>query len=184
MTCQRKHVKILAPVIKIFEWCCRKKLHIALCLLWFRTLGPAALKYKTEQQQNHTYPKCSGRPRLSDLTLTMLLADSADDNLISFLIVPENRICHFMHIWQFAWSVKFYFLRKIRKIFQNVICWNFLPAFKVLTYLCLKSDSHNEPANCKTYDKTCATSKVSDLPMHLCSLIRVFSDHSRVALCL
>ena len=29
---------------------------------------------------------------------------------------------------QFAWSVKSYFLGKIRKTFQNVICWNIYPA--------------------------------------------------------
>ena len=31
---------------------------------------------------------------------------------------------------QFAWSVIYYLLEKIRKIFQNVVCWNFYPAYK------------------------------------------------------
>ena len=29
---------------------------------------------------------------------------------------------------QFAWNVKIYYLEKIRKIFQNDICWNFFQA--------------------------------------------------------
>ena len=33
-----------------------------------------------------------------------------------------------------------------------------------------------EPAHDKTYNKTCVTSKNSDQPVHLCSLIRVFTD--------
>ena len=33
-----------------------------------------------------------------------------------------------------------------------------------------------EPAHDKTYNKTCATSKYSDQPMHPRSLIRVFAD--------
>ena len=33
---------------------------------------------------------------------------------------------------QFAWSVKSYFLGKVRKIFQNFVCWNFHPGCKVL----------------------------------------------------
>ena len=33
-----------------------------------------------------------------------------------------------------------------------------------------------EPAPNKTYNKTCATSKDSDQPVHPCSLIRVFTD--------
>ena len=35
----------------------------------------------------------------------------------------------------------------------------------------------NEPAHDKPYNKTCATSKDSDQPAHLCSLIRVFADN-------
>ena len=33
-----------------------------------------------------------------------------------------------------------------------------------------------EPAHDKTYNKTCATSIVSDQPVHPCSLIRVLAD--------
>ena len=33
---------------------------------------------------------------------------------------------------QFALNVKSYFLGKIRKLFQNVICWNFYPACQAL----------------------------------------------------
>ena len=46
----------------------------------------------------------------------------------------ENWICHLMHIYllrrQFVWSVISNFPRKI---FQNVVFWNFYPACKVLT---------------------------------------------------
>ena len=76
--------------------------------------------------------------------LTMLWADSADDKLaIFFLFFQENRIWHFMRIVslgdnlhevsdlrrQFAWSVRSYFLVKIRKIFQNVLL-KFLPSMQ------------------------------------------------------
>ena len=73
------------------------------------------------------------------VTLTTLWADSSDDNLmIFFLFLLENRIWHFMQIVTFgdAWSVKSYFLRKIKKIFQSVVCWNLYPACKVLSHLC------------------------------------------------
>ena len=62
----------------------------------------------------------------------MLWANSADDKLIVlfFLFFVENRMTPHANCLlkrQFAWSVKYYFLGKIRKIFQNVIYWNFLP---------------------------------------------------------
>ena len=39
------------------------------------------------------------------------------------LTFPENCLC-----WrQFAWNVKSCFLGKLRKIFQDVICWKFYP---------------------------------------------------------
>ena len=53
-----------------------------------------------------------------------------------FLIFPENRIWYFTRYLlrrQFAWKIKAYFLWKIRKIFQNVVCWNFYQACCVLT---------------------------------------------------
>ena len=36
---------------------------------------------------------------------------------------------------QFAWNVKSCFLGKIRKIFQNVVCWKFYPECLALIYL-------------------------------------------------
>ena len=48
-----------------------------------------------------------------------------------FLIFPSKQDLTFHAnclLWrQFAWNVKSYFLGKIRKIFQNVICWKFYP---------------------------------------------------------
>ena len=84
--------------------------------------GPQSLHYKFRD-----YPI---------LTSSMLWEDSADDKLmIFFLFFLENRIWHFMLWRQFAWSIKSHFLGKIRKIFQNVVCWNFYPACKVLGVL-------------------------------------------------
>ena len=44
-----------------------------------------------------------------------------------FLIFPRKYALKFHAncLRQFAWNVKAYFLEKIRKIFQYVICWNF-----------------------------------------------------------
>ena len=45
----------------------------------------------------------------------------------SFFFKPENWLWHFMQIClvrQFAWNIKAYFLEKIRKIFQNMVCLN------------------------------------------------------------
>ena len=90
---------------------------------------------------------------ISGLTLTTLWADSADDKLIIFfLFFLANWIWHFIQMKcliqfsrknkklhancllkrQFAWSVISNFLGKIRKIFQNAVCWNFYPACKGL----------------------------------------------------
>ena len=43
---------------------------------------------------------------------------------------------HFMQIVSlgFAWNVKVHFLGKIRKIFQNVVCWKFSPAYSALIF--------------------------------------------------
>ena len=43
--------------------------------------------------------------------------------------------CKYLHWREFAWNVKSCLLRKIRKIFQNVIYWNFYPACKALNLL-------------------------------------------------
>ena len=40
---------------------------------------------------------------------------------------------------QFAWNVKSCFLGKIRKIFQNVVCWKFYPECYALTLSVLKT---------------------------------------------
>ena len=55
---------------------------------------------------------------------------------VNCLLFPENRFWYFMQIVslprrQFAWNAKAYFLRKIRTIFQNVVCWIFPQSVKV-----------------------------------------------------
>ena len=95
------------------------------------------------QKMWHCYQcRCRWRQqRVCQLNSFTLWANSAGDKLvIVFLIFLENRIWHFMQIVSFLWrqfarSAKSYFLGKIRKILQNIICWKFLPACKVL--ICL-----------------------------------------------
>ena len=86
------------------------------------------------------YTVCKGRvyPGSAEqgLTFTMLWVNSADNKLtiFFFLFFLVKRILHFMQIvslGQFAWSVRSNFLGKTRKIFQNVVCWNFNSACKV-----------------------------------------------------
>ena len=59
------------------------------------------------------------------------------DDIFFFLFFPENWIWQFMQIVSCAWSVKscFFWKNKKKKIFQNIICWNFYPACKVLKEL-------------------------------------------------
>ena len=45
----------------------------------------------------------------------------------------ENRIWHFMQIGNLHEVSDPIFKEKIRKIFQNVVCWNFYPACKVFS---------------------------------------------------
>ena len=87
------------------------------------------------------------------LTLSMLGADSADNELVIhvfFLFFLENRIWHFMQIVSLGDNLHevldlffpketicmkclILFSRKNKKkIFQNVLCWNFYPACKML----------------------------------------------------
>ena len=58
------------------------------------------------------------------LTLTTLWADSADDKLMMFFWGDHLHVCFIA-----------YFLAKIRKIFQNVVCWNFSPEHKELSWM-------------------------------------------------
>ena len=44
-----------------------------------------------------------------------------------FLIFPRKQNLKFYANRQFAWDVKSCFLGKIRKIFQNAVCWKFYP---------------------------------------------------------
>ena len=68
---------------------------------------------------------------------------------------------------QFAWNVKSCFLGKIRKIFQNVVCWKFYPECWALKF--------NIWAAVKNIPLTCAPTKDSAQPVHLRSLIRIFT---------
>ena len=84
------------------------------------------------------------------LTLSILMANSADDKfMIYFLFFPENRIWYFMQRREFARNVISYFMRKIRKLFQIVVCWIFYPA-------CLALGSMN---HCKSYRGDCVYCK-------------------------
>ena len=94
---------------------------------------------------------------------TTIWANSADDKLTIvflyiylfiylFIIFSGKRFQHFMHTVslgkistkcqnifsrryrQFVWNVIAFFLDKIRKIFQNVVCWHFCPASSALTH--------------------------------------------------
>ena len=44
------------------------------------------------------------------------------------LFFPRKKALTFLLGRQFAWNVKAYFLGKMRKIFQNVVCWKPLPS--------------------------------------------------------
>ena len=58
-----------------------------------------------------------------------------------FLIFPRKQDLTFQANCllrrQFAWNVKSCFLGKIRKIFQNVICWKFYPECEALNYIAI-----------------------------------------------
>ena len=71
-------------------------------------------------------------------TFTTPSANSAEGKLMTFfLFFPENRPLTFhancLPRRRFAWNITAYFLKKKRKVFQNVICWNYLPACWALT---------------------------------------------------
>ena len=61
-----------------------------------------------------------------------------------FFLLSINRLCPFNCKETISWKVNAYFLRKIRKLLQNVICWNYYIACKELKLsysfgiLCLK----------------------------------------------
>ena len=75
---------------------------------------------------------CSFSKKIYKLTFTTLWAFSADDKMmLFFLFFPRKQDLTFhancLRRRQFAWNVKSCFLGKIRKIFQNVVCWKFYP---------------------------------------------------------
>ena len=63
------------------------------------------------------------------LALLAFIIRRQNDNI--FLIFPRklNLTVHADCLCrrQFAWNVKVFFLGKIRKVFQNVVCWNYYP---------------------------------------------------------
>ena len=77
------------------------------------------------------------------LALTTLSAYSADNKLAIFLLYfPENRFLTF-HANCLPWMdticiIIVCFLGKIRKIFQNVVCWIFYPTCRVLKLIWTK----------------------------------------------
>ena len=72
------------------------------------------------------------------VTLTTLWAYSAD-NRHTFLIFHKNWVWHFMEIETVCMKCQNLFSGKIRKIFQNAVCFNFhwecLALYKTHTYL-------------------------------------------------
>ena len=84
---------------------------------------------------------------LQPLTLTMLQANSADETNWIYIDKTNWRYIYIFFFWKIGsdtkWSVKSYFLGEIRKIFQNVVCWNIYPACKVLTFSMVKWNSCN-----------------------------------------
>ena len=86
---------------------------------------------KTTKKQNNTELDIRLATAKLHVTCTTLHVDSADDK--SRIFFYEIRLWHFMQIVsrrQFAWNAKDYFWGKIRKIFQNVVCWFFLPSME------------------------------------------------------
>ena len=69
--------------------------------------------------------------RIEDLTYTTLGKFSRWHIDSIFLIFPRKQDLTFhancLQWRQFAWNAKSCFLGKIRKIFQNVVCWKFFP---------------------------------------------------------
>ena len=71
------------------------------------------------------------------LTLTNLWQIQQTKNWWYFSIIPIKHdlafLANCLHWRQFARNTKSCFVGKVRKIFQNVVCWIFYPACKVLT---------------------------------------------------
>ena len=100
------------------------------------------------------------------LTITILWANSTDDISIFFfffkkkLAVIFNANCLLVktyfwdslhELWrQFAGNIKAYFLGKIRKIFQNVVCWNFYPVCSVKLHKYASANSNMQTVQTQT----------------------------------
>ena len=71
--------------------------------------------------------------------LSPLWANSADDNLTIFFSYFSQKTGLTFHAncllrRQFAWNIRSCSLGRIRKIFQNVVCWNYYSACFVLRF--------------------------------------------------
>ena len=86
---------------------------------------------------SYQYPQCIRRYQIKIETCFLfnlyhsLGIFSRRQNDVIFLIFPRKQDLTFhancLLRRQFAWNVKSCFLGKIRKIFQNVVCWKFYP---------------------------------------------------------
>ena len=78
----------------------------------------------------------------TDFNLYTLWTNSAEDKLFLFFFLiyvfrklDLTFLVNYLSWRQFSWNDKTWFLvKKIKKIFQIVVCWKFYPACKALTY--------------------------------------------------
>ena len=80
----------------------------------------------------NTYSKYGMFPLRTTCTdLTCLTFTTLWHDKLMMLFFPSDLTFHANGL-QFAWNVKVYFLGKLRKVFQNFVCWNYYPASWVL----------------------------------------------------
>ena len=65
------------------------------------------------------------QPSIQGLTFTTLWANSAENKLVIFFLFFSRKQDLTFHTNCLLWNVKTYFLGKIRKMFQNIICLKF-----------------------------------------------------------
>ena len=128
---------------------------------------------------------------------------SADDILNLFLFFPENRLWHFKQIVSLArpneticmkcqspvfWRKKE--KKKQRKIFQNVVCWNFYPPYKAIkTKYTISIYFTNKPKEDHIKWKSAfkhAQNVQSQIILHMCKVLcwHLLSNDTFYSICL
>ena len=128
---QSNNFIILSKCIGVF-FCTWRLQKSVLFIEWFFLIIKILPTWNLQLNSHHNHPSYLLRQEpfylLLDKFLLMLItlwADSAVSKLlICFLFFPENKIWHFIQIVS-CMECQSLFSGKIRKIFQNVICWNF-----------------------------------------------------------